>query len=154
MEQFFVDYLERLESLHAAIGRALEDLPAEAYDWVPGPNMNSLAVLLAHVAGSQRYWVGDIAGKDPSHRVRATEFETLNTAPETLRQRLAAAQAHSREVVAKLTLAGLAEERPKTMMGETCTAGWALLHALEHTAIHAGHIELTRQRWDQQAAGS
>jgi hypothetical protein len=28
--------------------------------------------------------------------------------------------------------------------------GWALLHALEHTAIHLGHIQITQQLWDQK----
>jgi hypothetical protein len=27
---------------------------------------------------------------------------------------------------------------------------WSLLHALEHTALHLGHMQLTRQLWEQQ----
>jgi hypothetical protein len=32
-------------------------------------------------------------------------------------------------------------------------AGWALLHALEHLREHEGQMFLTRQLWDQRAAG-
>jgi len=27
---------------------------------------------------------------------------------------------------------------------------WALLHALDHTAQHLGHMQITRQLWDQE----
>jgi hypothetical protein len=30
----------------------------------------------------------------------------------------------------------------------TITAGWALNHALAHTALHIGHAQITRQLWD------
>lgn len=29
------------------------------------------------------------------------------------------------------------------------TAAWAILHALEHTALHTGQIQLARQLWEQ-----
>ena len=39
------EYLDRLEALHAGLEEAIAGLPVEALDWVPGPGMNSLAVL-------------------------------------------------------------------------------------------------------------
>jgi len=60
------DYLERLQALHESIESAIEGLPQAALDWVPGPDMNSFAVLVTHVAGAERYWIGDVAGRDPS----------------------------------------------------------------------------------------
>jgi hypothetical protein len=30
---------------------------------------------------------------------------------------------------------------------------WALLHALEHTTLHLGQIQLTRQLWEQVKGG-
>ena len=49
--QFFADYLQRLEDLQHRLHRDVRDLPAEAMDWSPGPAMDSVAVLLAHIAG-------------------------------------------------------------------------------------------------------
>ena len=35
--------------LHADIEKVMENLPVEALDWVPGPEMNSIAVLVVHL---------------------------------------------------------------------------------------------------------
>ncbi|MEZ4517664.1 MAG: hypothetical protein R3C44_12840 [Chloroflexota bacterium] len=40
---------------------------------VPGPEMNSWRVIAAH-RRLERCWIGDIAGQEPSGRVRAEEF--------------------------------------------------------------------------------
>jgi len=34
------------------------------------------------------------------------------------------------------------------------TVGWAPVHVVEHPAIHVGHIQLTRQLWDQGQGGA
>ena len=71
MEALLAALSERVETIHRNIEKAIDGLPAEALDWVPGPDMNSIAVLLAHTVGAERYWIGDLAGDDPSGRVRA-----------------------------------------------------------------------------------
>ena len=150
MDSLFRDMQERFETLFEAIDTAVADLPAEALDWKPGPDMNSIAVILVHTAGAWRYWVGDVAGDLPSGRVRATEFETHGVDAAEMVGRLRAALDTTREVLAGMDLARLEEVRTAGMFDEQRTAGWALLHALEHTAVHAGHIQLTRQLWDQR----
>lgn len=150
MEQLFSDLSERFEFVYKAIETAVADLPAEALDWKPGPDMNSIAVLLAHTSGAWRYWVGDVAGDLPSGRVRADEFETRGVDAADMLGRLRAALDTSREVLSGLDLARLAETRTAGMFDEQRSVGWALLHALEHTALHAGHIQMTRQLWDQR----
>ena len=59
--------------------------------------------------------------------------------------------AHSRTVLTRLTAADLVGIRTAPLFGQRVSAGWAILHALEHTALHAGHMEITRQLWFQQA---
>jgi ankyrin repeat protein len=29
---------------------------------------------------------------------------------------------------------------------------WCLAHALEHTALHLGHMQITRQLWEQRGS--
>uniref|UniRef100_UPI0035ADAA00 DinB family protein n=1 Tax=Promineifilum sp. TaxID=2664178 RepID=UPI0035ADAA00 len=140
---------DRFETLYKAIEAAVAGLPAAALDWKPGPEMNSIAVILAHTAGAWRYWVGDVAGGQPSGRVRADEFETRDVDAAEMLGRLRAALDTGREVLAALDPATLGETRTAGMFDEQRTVGWALLHALEHTALHAGHIQLTRQLWDE-----
>jgi uncharacterized damage-inducible protein DinB len=138
--------------MHRIIERALADLPDEALDWSPGPEMNSLGVLLAHTFGSERYWIGEVAGGEPSGRVREEEFRTASVSVTEFQQRSQEVLAHSQSVLARLTPVDLEIRRGETLSSrpEGVTAAWAVLHALEHVAIHAGHIELTRQLWQQR----
>ena len=151
MQPFFVTYFNRLEQLHHDITQAIDDLSPEALDWVPGPDINSLCVLVTHVAGAERYWIGDVVAKDPSHRDRAAEFRTRGVDAATLKKHLANTLAHSRSVLEKLTLDDLTTPCISPRDGREFTVAWALAHALEHTAIHLGHIQIVRQWWEQQA---
>jgi len=144
---FYDDLFHRFQEFHADIARALDGLPAEAMDWVPGPEMNSLAVLVVHVTGSERYWIGDVALSEPSNRVRDEEFLVCGMTVDQLRQRLTAADDYARAAFARLSLADLETVRTSPRNNKTFTIGWSIVHALEHTALHTGHIQITRQLW-------
>jgi uncharacterized damage-inducible protein DinB len=143
-------YLERLETLHEEIWRAIADLPPEALDWAPGPGMNSLGVLVTHTAGAERYWIGDVAGEDRSDRVRSQEFEARGQGVDTLAALLTATLVHSRQVLEPLTIEDLDQMRLSVRNGQEYSVAWCLAHALEHTGLHLGHIQVTRQLWDQR----
>ena len=149
-------YLERLTEQHQLLEATLAGLPAEALDWTPGADMNSLCVQVVHVAGSTRFWVGDVAAGIPSNRDRDAEFTAKGLDEETLKLRLTDTRTFVRSILENLSLDELAEVRPvpgrRTANGEqqTDTVGRALLHALDHTALHVGHAQMTRQLWDQQ----
>ncbi|MGH8629266.1 MAG: DinB family protein [Burkholderiales bacterium] len=145
-----VDYLDRLQALHADMHRALDGLSQDALDWSPGPDMNSLAVLAVHTVGAQRYWIGDVAGRDPLGRDRAAEFRAGGLDATALIARLDAALAHSRTMLEGLTLSELEALRPASGYGREVTVAWALAHALAHTAVHVGHMQIVRQLWDQR----
>lgn len=147
MDTFFADYIDRLEHMQRDFHQALEGLPNEALDWVPGPQMNSVAVLLAHTAGSLRFWIGDIAMGEPSNRVRELEFETRNQSLDDMLGRLDAAIDYARAALPRLSVADLAQKGAAEPGREPSTRGWALLHALEHASMHLGHIQLTSQLW-------
>lgn len=140
----FPDYLERLENLLKHLSEAIQDLPQTALDWVPGPEMNSLAVLLAHTTGSLRYWIGDVALGDPSGRVREREFQVHGLEAEELQRRLDEVLYYVRANLTRLSLEELGSQR-QLPDGGPVTRAWALLHALEHGYLHLGHIQLTRQ---------
>lgn len=146
----FEDCLERLQALHAGIKCAIKGLPQIALDWVPGPDMNSLGVLVVHVTGAERYWIGDVVGRDPSGRDRAAEFRARGLGEAALKKRLDETLAHSRVVLEKLTLSDLETLRVSPRDGREFTVAWSLAHALEHTALHLGHVQITRQLWDQR----
>jgi uncharacterized damage-inducible protein DinB len=151
MYPYYEEYLQLLSNQFDEIKHAIEGLSSEALDWVPGSDMNSMAILAVHTAGATRFWVGDIAGQDESGRVRDLEFKTHDQDPAALIARLDDVLAHCREVLEQLTVDDLVAVRESPRHDHQFTVTWALLHALEHAAQHAGHIQLTRQLWDQRA---
>jgi uncharacterized damage-inducible protein DinB len=147
MQTFFEDYLDILQACHADILKALDGLPPAALDWVSGPEMNSISIMVFHLTGAERYWIGDVAAQEPSGRDRDSEFKVHDVGMNTVRKRLDDSLAYSRKTLEKLTLQDLEESRTSPRDGREFTVAWALLHALEHAALHLGHIQITRQLW-------
>lgn len=150
MLNVYSEIYERLESLHSGMKQAIEGLPLEALDWIPGPEINSLSVLVTHTAGAERYWIGDVIGQDDSRRVRDDEFHVKGISAEKLKDRLDEILAYSRGVLAGLNLEDLETICTSSRDGRKFTIAWSLAHALEHTALHLGHMQIIRQLWDQK----
>lgn len=144
---FYQALYERFHELHRDIERALEDLPEEALDWKPGADMNSLAVLITHLTGAERFLIGDVVLGDPSNRVRETEFQVAGLTKQDLLKRLAMTDTYIKGAFEKMSLADLETERVHPRHGNNVSVAFAILHALEHAATHVGHIGLTVQLW-------
>jgi hypothetical protein len=78
------------------------------------------------------------------------EFCANNIPLNALQARVADSSAYARMALTQLALGDLEQERVSPRDGCKFRVGWALLHALEHTALHLGHIQITRQLWEQQ----
>ena len=157
-------YLNMIEALRGQIGELLSGLEAEALNWRPlaaaegkGDHAtNSLAVLAAHVAGSEHFWIAEVIGQREATRLRAQEFRTQADSAELLQQQLAAVGRETRAVLQSLDEAALGEERrARPLSGREGSAEarvvgvrWAILHVIEHSALHLGHMQLTRQLWE------
>jgi uncharacterized damage-inducible protein DinB len=151
MQPFFSDYYQRIQELHQNIQWAIAGLPHAALDWVPGEEMNSLTVLVVHLCGAERFWIGDVVGQDPSNRERASEFQQQGWEAAQLDKLLQDTLEHTRGVLEQLTLQDLETQRTSPRDEHDYTVGWALAHALEHTALHTGHIQITRDLWDHRS---
>jgi uncharacterized damage-inducible protein DinB len=149
MQTFFTDYVNLLQQSHNEILEALEELPSAALDWSPGPDMNSISVLVFHLTGAERYWIGDVAAQDPKERDRDAEFRVHDVGMDVLKKRLADDLEYARNALSNFTVQDLETTRVSARDGRTFTVAWALLHALEHTTLHLGQIQLTRQLWEQ-----
>lgn len=149
MEQFCVDFLERLQALHHDFIQTFEGLPAEALDWVPGDQMNSFCVLVVHTAGSARWWIGISLG-NPPERNRDAEFQAKGLSAAELKERFAAVEAYARSSLENFSLDQLAVEYPVPNSNRRITAAWGLLHVMEHTGLHLGHAQITRQLWERR----
>ena len=146
----FDELYERFRRQHADIAQAVEGLPLEALDWVPGAEMNSINVLVAHSLGAVRRLIGDVALGEPSNEGREEEFTTRGLSADEVKRRLASADEFLRNALPRISVSDLDVIRT-THHNEQRSVAWTLLHALEHTGQHLGHIQITRQLWEQKS---
>jgi uncharacterized damage-inducible protein DinB len=147
MHPFFEALYERFYTLHEEIRQALNAIPEEELDWTPNESMNSLAVLLVHVTGAERFLIGDVVMGEPSNRVRDTEFKVKGMSKADLFQRLVNTEDYMKAAFEKMSLEDLEAKRTHPRHGDQVSVSWALLYALEHVGIHVGHIQMTVQLW-------
>lgn len=143
-------YLERIEDLRAQIGKILQTVPQEALNWRPDEEteshaMNSLAVMATHVAGAEHFWIGEVVGQLAATRNRDAEFETVVADTAVLLQKLEAVRSQTRTILQNLTQADLDGVRPAR--DRQVPTRWAILHVIDHTALHLGHMQMTAQLW-------
>ena len=161
------NYLQRLKDLRGQVSDLIVDLPAEALNWRPIPlsalapsalsekeasraekgadATNSLAVLAAHIAGAEHFWIGEVIGGRPPTRDRDAEFLTEVKDSSQLVRLLEQSGLETREILTSLTatdLDGMREAR-----GHQVPVRWGILHIIDHTALHLGHMQLTYQLW-------
>lgn len=148
MQTLFDEYLKIFENCHADIVKLVEALPPAALDWAPGPETNSISVLIYHLTGSERFWIGDVALQESSNRDRDAEFRVRNVSVEQLKGRLTESLNYIRKALGQLTLEDLNKSQ-SLPDGRTYTVAYALLHAIDHAAQHLGHMQLTSQMWKQ-----
>jgi uncharacterized damage-inducible protein DinB len=143
-------YLTKLGEIRTQIKAQLEGLPPEALDWRPTRETgelatNSLAVIAAHVAGSQVYWLKEILSRQPIQRDRDAEFATQGVQAKELTTQLDAVGRLTEEVLSSFGEAQLDEGRK--YRDRQITVRWGILHVIEHVCQHLGHMQLTRQLW-------
>jgi len=144
------NYLQRIEDLRRQVGDLIADLPAEALNWRPVEGVddhatNSLAVLVAHVAGVEHFWIGEVIGGHPPSRDRDAEFATLAADASDLRRLLDKTGAETRQVLSVLDEVDL--DGTRRVQGRLVPVRWGILHIIDHTALHLGHMQLTYQLW-------
>jgi uncharacterized damage-inducible protein DinB len=126
------DYLPKIE-------RCLDLLGEDDVWWRVNDASNSIGNLILHLDGSTRTWILGVAGGRRVVRDRDAEFaERGPLAKSALLARLRATLAEADEVLALLDEATLLEHRPSSK-GEV-TVLWAVLHGVEHFAMHTGQI--------------
>ena len=152
MQSFYTAYLDNLNDLHTDILQTISDLSQEALDWSPFSGGNSCNVIITHIAGAEKYWLGDVVAGAPSGRDRETEFRVRNLKVAELEAQLQESLAYVGDVLENLGLGDLETTRRSPRNDQEVTVAWALNHALKHTAIHLGHVQITRQLWEEGQA--
>jgi uncharacterized damage-inducible protein DinB len=107
--------------------------------------VNSLAALAAHIAGAEHFWIAEVIDRRPATRDRAQEFATAAADAAELVGLLGRTAVETHTVLAVLKDGDLNGERE--VDGKTVPVRWGLLHLIDHTALHLGHMQLTYQLW-------
>ncbi len=168
-------FLWQMDEQRQALTADTRGLTPEALAWQPAPGMNTIGMLLAHIAYAESHLtqVG-LEGKAESDTRTAiglgVEEEGLPLAPggppaPALAGRdlawfddlLERARANTRRVAMTLTDADLAREVRRRRPDGTervFNVGWVLYHMLEHEAGHRGQIALLRHLHRASRAGA
>jgi hypothetical protein len=124
----------------------LEGLDAEQLRWRPSPTANSLGVIVVHLGYAERLWIRAIfAGEPMDMEWRRHMFELPDgwghdEIVDFYRDETALVD----DVLNRATsfdLPSAGDLRPTTLR-------WAVLHLIEETARHAGHMDITRELLD------
>ena len=86
--------------------------------------------------------LGDVACADPSGRDRDAEFTASGLGAENLLERLAQADAYAEKALGSLDPAQLGATRRLPIRGREISVAWAVAHAVEHGALHVGHLQM------------
>ena len=143
-------YLQMIEDLRGQVHDLIVDLPAEALNWRPlegsGEHAtNSLAVLAAHIAGAEHFWIAEVVGGLPPSRDRDAEFAARATSASELVDLLENVRKETREVFSTLGETDL--DGSRQARGRVIPVRWCILHVIDHSALHLGHMQLTYQLW-------
>lgn len=146
------------EALEQLVGIPEDDLN----DWRPAGNLrdiNTFYGLATHIVGAGEFWILEAAGGRDQHRQRLAEFRARGTLDD-LRRRYDRWLAESADVIASMTDERLAEVYTRQanpeqgVSGGQFTVAECIVHAVEHTALHTGHLQIQRQLWEAERGGA
>jgi hypothetical protein len=127
-------------------------------DWKPAQGLddiNTFYALATHLVGAGEYWVLHAAGGRPLERDRPGEFRARGDLP-SLQARYGRWLADSHEVLSELTEDDVSRifERDADPKSGSKPVRWTvadcLIHAVEHTGVHVGHLHIQRQLWNAE----
>ena len=147
--------LTMMDFAHRNMTQIIADLPDEALVWQPANDMGSLSGIICHMMYCEVYAIRRAAGEDVSYDVKFDDSEeddsTWRTAEgrDALMARIAEGDAIMKRILPIMTVAGM-EERFPAWGGNTLRSGGDLIaKAATHTTMHWGHMQMTRQLWEQ-----
>ena len=123
-----------------------EGLDDEQLRWRPAPTANSIGQLVVHLGLAERLWLRAIFAGEPMDMAwRSTMFDLPHGW--TAEDAIAAYRAETAAADRVLDEATSFDEPSRGPFRPT-TLRWVVLHLIEETARHAGHMDITRELLD------
>jgi acetyl-CoA synthetase (ADP-forming) len=123
-------------------------LPPQALIHKQGAGFNSISALVTHLAGSQRWWMGEVVANRAMHRDRDAEFRAEESDSTVLVSRLQDAAALVTEILGTLTSEML--DQTRLYREQPMTVRRVLTRLLAHTARHVGQMQIVEKLWASQ----
>jgi hypothetical protein len=135
-----------LQHLRESAVYKLEGLTPEQLAWRPAPTANSLGVIVVHLGYAERLWARAIFAGEPMDMGWRTRMFEL-PAGWDVDHVVAFYRAETEAVDAVLDAAG-SFDLPSSGDLRPTTLRWVVLHLIEETARHVGHMDITRELLD------
>jgi len=135
---------------HRNMCEIVADLPPEALVWQPGAQMGTLAGIIQHTTYCEAYAYRRAAGEGVEWDEGMSTRAWSSTDPaERAIARIAEADATMKRILPIMTVERMTA-RFTTWGQETTQSGGDLIaEAAAHTTMHWGHMQITRQLWEQ-----
>lgn len=150
-------YADELKRQLTRLCDAVEQLNEDQLNWRPdAPGTNSVYAIVAHVIGNMEAWVLGIACEQAVRRDRPGEFASASPSAAPLLQRAGDLMARFDGALAALPPDGLdhivhpSQEHWGESEAHPIAVRWALMHTVEHAAMHYGQVQITKDLLAQQ----
>jgi uncharacterized damage-inducible protein DinB len=135
-----------LAHLRASVVHKVDGLDGDQLRWRPAPTANSLGVIVVHLGYAERLWLRAIFAGEPMDMAwRQHMFELPDGWSVDDVVAFYAAECATADAVldraGSFDLPSAGEVRPTTLR-------WVVLHLIEETARHVGHMDITRELLD------
>jgi hypothetical protein len=147
--------LNMMDFAHRNMIQIIADLPDEALVWQPAPDMGTLSGIICHAMYMEVVAIRIAAGEEVSYDLEFDNSEedgsTWRTAEgrEALMARIAEGDAIMKRILPTMTVAGMEKRFHAFSEDSTPSGGYLIAIAATHTTMHWGHMQMTRQLWEQ-----
>lgn len=148
----FQTAIQTLNTLHDEIFIILDEVGVDNWNWQPDvPEINSLYAIATHTISSQYWWIQENLNQVKITRDRNGEFTASANDLDELKKLYQRVQNLTAKVL---------EATPETELQDLRSVGqrrvtveWIIFHIVEHTALHLGHMQITKQLLEKQLKG-
>jgi hypothetical protein len=147
--------LTMMDFAHRNMTEIIADLPDEALVWQPAHDMGTLSGIICHTMYIEVVAIRIAAGEDVSYNAAEDDAEADNSTwrtaehREALIARIAEGDAIMKRILPIMTVAGMEKRFHAFSEDSTPSGGYLIAIAATHTTMHWGHMQMTRQLWQQ-----
>jgi hypothetical protein len=136
-----------LKIMQAEMLKILAEMGPDGMNWAPNlPEVNSPYAITYHSTASQYWWIQENLNGQKIERNRPGEFVAKAGSLDALEKEIERVNGITRAVFESIKTEDL--QTGRQVKDKTVTVEWIVLHVIEHTAIHLGHLQLTKQLWE------